>query len=98
MRHTIVIVQSLVERSRCAAIKGVLNFLGMKSKRKFDSDVPKSLLFFPEVGSDIEDAYWWYEEKYSGQGDEFFRCFEQVYSRMTAHQRDYALRCGKMIE
>lgn len=52
----------------------------------------RSLTFLPEVESDIEDAYWWYEEKDIGLGDEFFRCLEQAYSRITAYPEHFPIR------
>ena len=52
----------------------------------------RSLHFLPEVESDIEDAYWWYEEKDIGLGDEFLRCLEQAYSRIAIHPDHFPIR------
>lgn len=54
--------------------------------------MPRSLRFLPEVESDVEDAYWWYEEKDIGLGEEFLRRLEQAYSRITAHPEHFPIR------
>jgi plasmid stabilization system protein ParE len=59
----------------------------------------RSVIFLPEVEADIAAAYWWYEEKDFGLGDEFLRCMEEAFSRIAAHPEqfptrfDYIRRC-----
>lgn len=44
----------------------------------------RSLVFLPEIESDIDAAYWWYEEKDIGLGDEFLRCLDDAFSRICS--------------
>ena len=52
----------------------------------------RSLIFLPEAELDVNDAYWWYEEKDQGLGDDFLRSLEQAYSRITTHPQQFPLR------
>jgi plasmid stabilization system protein ParE len=54
--------------------------------------VARDVIFLPEVESDIGEAYWWYEEKDFGLGDEFFRCLEEAFSRISAHPEHFPIR------
>ena len=47
-----------------------------------------SFLVFPEAESDISEAYWWYEERRPGLGEEFFLSLEAAFSSI---QRQPAL-------
>jgi plasmid stabilization system protein ParE len=50
------------------------------------------LIFLPEVESDIGEAYWWYEEKDMGLGDEFLRCLEEAFSRTSNDPEHFPVR------
>ena len=52
----------------------------------------RSVIFLPEVESDIREAYWWYEEKSIGLGDDFLRCLEDAFSRIASHPEHFPLR------
>jgi plasmid stabilization system protein ParE len=54
--------------------------------------MPRSLEFLPEVEFDIETAYWWYEERDIGLGDEFLRCLDQAYSRISTSPEHFPVR------
>ena len=52
----------------------------------------RMLIFLPEVESDIGDTYWWYEEKDIGLGDEFLRCLDVAFSRISHDPEHFAVR------
>lgn len=52
----------------------------------------RAVVFLPEVESDIGAAYWWYEEKVLGLGDEFLRCLEDAFSRISNHPEYFPVR------
>lgn len=52
----------------------------------------RTVIFLPEVETDIVAAYWWYEEKDVGLGDEFFRCLEEAFSRISDHPEHFPVR------
>jgi plasmid stabilization system protein ParE len=52
----------------------------------------RTLTLLPEVEFDISEAYWWYEEKGIGLGDEFLRCLEEAFSRITHNPGQFAVR------
>ena len=52
----------------------------------------RELIFLPEVEYDIAEAYWWYEEKDLGLGDEFLRCLEEAFSRISQHPEHFPVR------
>ena len=54
--------------------------------------MPRSLIILPEVESDIGEAYWWYEEKDMGLGDEFLRCLDEALSRISSHPEHFPVR------
>lgn len=41
---------------------------------------------------DLNSAYWWYEEKDPGLGDEFLRCLEAAFSRIGEYPLHYPVR------
>jgi plasmid stabilization system protein ParE len=52
----------------------------------------RTVVFLAEVASDIGEAYWWYEEKDLGLGDEFLRCLEEAFSRISDHPEHFPIR------
>jgi len=54
--------------------------------------MPRTLTFLPDVEADIKGAYWWYEEKDFGLGDEFLRCLEQAFSRISNNPEHFPQR------
>ena len=52
----------------------------------------RAVVFLAEVESDIGEAYWWYEEKDLGLGDEFLRCLEEAFSRISGHPEHFPIR------
>jgi plasmid stabilization system protein ParE len=52
----------------------------------------RAVIFLPEVNADIGAAYWWYEEKDVGLGDEFLRCLEEAFSRISNHPEHFPVR------
>ena len=52
----------------------------------------RTLVFLAEVESDIGEAYWWYEEKDLGLGDEFLRCLEEAFSRISDYPEQFPVR------
>jgi hypothetical protein len=54
--------------------------------------MPRDLVFLPEVETDISEAYWWYENKDVGLGNEFIRCLEEAFSRVSSHPEHFPVR------
>lgn len=52
----------------------------------------RAVVFLAEVESDIGEAYWWYEEKDLGLGDEFLRCLEEAFYRISDHPEHFPIR------
>ena len=52
----------------------------------------REVILLPEAEADLNEAYWWYEEQDSGLGDEFLRCLETAYSRISESPLHYPIR------
>lgn len=46
----------------------------------------------PQAEADLFEAYWWYESRDQGLGDEFLRCVEVCYSRIAEYPEHYPIR------
>lgn len=54
--------------------------------------MPLRLVFRPEVGRDLANAYRWYEERYRGLGEEFLAEVESAFDRIEQHPETFAIR------
>ena len=52
----------------------------------------RPVVFLPEVEFDLDEAYWWYEGQDIGLGDEFLRCLEDAFSRISSHPERFPVR------
>lgn len=44
----------------------------------------RSLVFHPDVGDEVNDAYQWYETRRAGLGDDFLAALEVIYRAVRA--------------
>jgi len=49
------------------------------------------LVFRPEVGDDLRDAYDWYESQQAGLGDEFIDCVDDLLNQIGMMPESYAI-------
>jgi toxin ParE1/3/4 len=54
--------------------------------------MPREIKPLPQAEADLFEAYWWYESRDQGLGDEFLRCVETCYSRIAANPESYPVR------
>jgi hypothetical protein len=47
----------------------------------------REIILLPEAQSDINEAYWWYEDKSVGLGEEFLSCTEAGGSKWVGHEK-----------
>ena len=52
----------------------------------------RRIVLLPEAEEDLDAAFWWYEERDPGLGDEFLRCVEESLSRVAANPLMFPLR------
>ena len=52
----------------------------------------RQVVLLPEAESDLDAAYWWYEERDAGLGDEYLRCVEEAFARIAANPLLYPRR------
>ena len=52
----------------------------------------RRIILLPEAEVDLREGYWWYENQDFGLGDEFLRCVEAAFSRISDNPLHYPVR------
>ena len=52
----------------------------------------REIILLPEAESDVNEAYWWYEDKSVGLGEEFLRCLEAGFAGISENPHHYPVR------
>jgi toxin ParE1/3/4 len=67
-------------------------FLGMRRKSEFAAAVARRIVLMPEAESDLDEAYWWYEDREPGLGEDFLKCIEEVFAKVAKNPLHYPVR------
>jgi plasmid stabilization system protein ParE len=67
-------------------------FLGRWRKSEFVAAVARRVFLVPEAESDLDDAYWWYEDREPGLGEEFLQCIEEAFAKVARNPLHYPVR------
>jgi plasmid stabilization system protein ParE len=54
--------------------------------------VAREIILIPEAVTDINHAYWWYEEQRRGLGEDFLICIETALDQVRNHPKNYPMR------
>jgi plasmid stabilization system protein ParE len=54
--------------------------------------VLRDVILVPEALADVVNAYQWYEQQDPGLGDEFLRCLDTAYARISEFPEYYPIR------
>ncbi|WP_035611568.1 type II toxin-antitoxin system RelE/ParE family toxin [Haloferula sp. BvORR071] len=52
----------------------------------------RQIIVLPEAETDLSTAYWWYEGRDAGLGDEFLRCVEAAFAKIAKNPLQFPKR------